>query len=53
MASDAEIRKAKPADKPYKITDGGGLHVYVSKAGGKSWRYRYEFGGKEKLLTLG
>ncbi len=29
------------------------MHVFVSPAGGKSWRYRYEFAGKEKLLTLG
>ena len=53
MLSDTEIRKAKPADKPYKMTDGGGLHVFVSPAGGKLWRYRYQFGGKEKLLSLG
>lgn len=53
MLSDAAIRKAKPADKGYKITDDGGLHIFISPAGGKSWRYRYEFAGKEKLLTLG
>ncbi|MFD1330771.1 tyrosine-type recombinase/integrase [Methylopila musalis] len=51
--TDVQIRKAKPADKPYKLTDGGGLHLYVSIAGGKAWRYRYEIGGREKLLTLG
>lgn len=51
--TDTAIRKAKPAAKGYKLTDDGGLHVFVSPAGGKSWRYRYEFGGKEKLLTLG
>lgn len=53
MLTDVQIRKAKPADKGYKLTDGAGLHVFVSPAGGKSWRWRYEFGGKEKLLTLG
>lgn len=53
MLSDTEVRKAKPADKPYKMADSGGLHVFVSPAGGKLWRYRYQFGGKEKLLSLG
>lgn len=51
--TDTAIRKAKPAGKGYKLTDDGGLHVFVSAAGGKSWRWRYEFAGKEKLLTLG
>jgi hypothetical protein len=34
MLTDVQIRKAKAADKPYKLTDGGGLHVYVNSAGG-------------------
>jgi hypothetical protein len=38
MLTDVQIRKAKAADKPYKLTDGGGLHVYVTSAGGKLWR---------------
>lgn len=51
--TDVQIRKAKPAEKPYKLNDGNGLHLYVSAAGGKTWRYRYEFEGKELLLTIG
>jgi hypothetical protein len=31
----------------------GGLHVYVTPAGGKLWRLRYEFERKEKLLSIG
>ncbi len=53
MLSDVQIKKAKAAAKGYKLADGAGLHVFISPAGGKSWRWRYEFGGKEKLLTLG
>jgi hypothetical protein len=53
MLTDAQIRKAKAADKPYKLTDGAGLHVYVTPAGGKQWRLRYEFERKEKLLSIG
>lgn len=51
--TDTQIRKAKPADKPYKLTDGGGLYLAVSPAGSKVWRLRYEIEGKEKLLTIG
>ena len=51
MLTDAQVRKAKAAERPYKMADGGGLHVFVSPAGGKLWRFRYEFGGKEKLLV--
>jgi hypothetical protein len=36
MLTDVQIRKAKAADKPYKLTDGRGLHVYVTSAGGNS-----------------
>lgn len=53
MLTDVRIRKAKPADKPYKLTDGGGLHLYVSAAGSKLWRWRYEYAGKERLLSIG
>lgn len=53
MLTDMQIKKAKAADKPYKLADGAGLHLFVSTAGGKLWRFRYEFGGKEKLLSIG
>lgn len=53
MLTDAQIRKAKGQEKPYKLSDGGGLHLYVSPSGGKLWRFRYEFAGKEKLLSIG
>jgi hypothetical protein len=43
MLTDVQARKAKAADRPYKLTDGGGLHVCVTPAGGKLWRLRYEF----------
>lgn len=51
--SDAHIRNAKKADKPYKLTDGGGLYVEIRLAGSKLWRYRYKIGGKENLFALG
>ncbi len=53
MLTDIRIRKEKPRDKPFKIADGGGLFLFVSPSGGKLWRFRYTFGGKEKLLSIG
>ena len=52
--SDTSVRAAKPnPDKDYKIADGGGLHLFISKSGGKLWRFRYRFMGTEKMLSLG
>lgn len=51
--SEAKARNAKPRPKPYKIADGEGLFLLVTPSGGKYWRMRYFFGGKEKLLALG
>ncbi len=50
--TDAQIRSVK-SEKPKKMWDGDGLSLFISAAGGKLWRYRYTFGGKEKLLSLG
>lgn len=47
------IQNAKPAEKPYKIYDTDGLFMQVTPAGGKWWRFKYRFEGKEKLLSLG
>ena len=51
--TDPKIRQAKPADKPYKLFDGGGLFLLVQPSGSKLWRLKYRFGGKEKLLAIG
>lgn len=51
--TDTAIKKAKPADKPYKLTDGRGLYLFITPAGGKHWRMRYEIQGKEKVVTFG
>lgn len=51
--SDTKIRNAKPKAKQYKLFDGDGLFLLVSPAGGKWWRFRYRFEGKEKLISLG
>jgi hypothetical protein len=51
--TDTSIHNAKPASKPYKITDGGGMYIEVMPMGSKYWRLKYRFGGKEKRRALG
>ena len=51
--TDRQIKNAKPADKAYKLADGGGLYLQVTPAGGKLWRLKYRVGDKEKLLSIG
>jgi hypothetical protein len=52
MLTDALVRATKPADRPKKLFDKKGLFLLVTPSGGKLWRFRYRFGGKEKLLTF-
>jgi len=47
------IRNTKAENKPLKLFDGAGLFLLVTPTGGKWWRFKYRFGGKEKLLSLG
>jgi integrase len=51
--TDIAVRSAKPQAKPFKLFDGGGLHLIVTPAGGKWWRWKYRYGGKAKGLSFG
>lgn len=51
--SDTQIRAAKPAEKPYKLPDGGGLYLLIQPSGSKLWRQKFRYMGKEKLLAHG
>ena len=51
--TDMKIRNAKPEAKQYKLSAGLGLYLVISPKGGKWWRIRYRFGGKQKELSLG
>ena len=51
--TDIAIKSAKPAMKAYKLSDGGGLYIEISPKGGKWWRYKYRFNGKENRISLG
>ncbi|EAS9108795.1 tyrosine-type recombinase/integrase [Salmonella enterica] len=48
-----QISTAKPTDKPYKLSDGGGLYLLVNPNGSRYWRMKYRYAGKEKLLSIG
>ena len=50
--SDPAVKKAKPGDKPFKLTDEKGLYLLVNAAG-KYWRLDYRHDGKRKTLALG
>ena len=47
-----EIENVKPCNKPYKLPDGGSLCSLVAPSGGKLWRWRYRFDGKEKMMAF-
>jgi integrase len=47
------IQKAKTKNKPYKVFDERGLFLLVKPNGGKLWRFKYRFNGKEKQISLG
>src|ERR1700730_15205772 len=51
--SQLAINKAKPKDKPYMLSDGGGLHLHIDISGSKFWRVRFRFGGKANMMSLG
>ena len=51
--TDTAIRNAKPALKTQKLFDHGGLYLVLAPSGGKWWRLKYRFGGKERGLSLG
>lgn len=51
--TEAAIRAAAPREKAYRLFHGDGLYLEVSPSGGRLWRLKYRFSGKEKLLALG
>ncbi|GCH18065.1 tyrosine-type recombinase/integrase [Escherichia coli] len=51
--NDMQIRRAKPEVKAYTLGDGQGLSLLVEPNGSKSWRFRYRYAGKPKMISLG
>ncbi|MDW9423256.1 DUF4102 domain-containing protein, partial [Yersinia enterocolitica] len=48
-----QVDTAKRKEKPYKLSDGGGLFLLVNTNGSRYWRLKYRIAGKEKLLSIG
>jgi len=51
--TDPRVKNAKPKERAYKLSDGAGMYLHVMPNGGRYWRLKYRFGGKEKTLALG
>jgi hypothetical protein len=51
--TDVKLKNLKPKEKAYKVSDEGGLYLIVAPAGANWWRFKYQFDGKEKLLSFG
>ncbi|MGK2724033.1 tyrosine-type recombinase/integrase [Serratia sp. CY68758] len=51
--NDMQIRRAKPEAKTYTLGDGQGLSLLIEPNGSKSWRFRYRYAGKPKMISLG
>lgn len=53
LLNDAKVRSAKPTDRDWKLSDGGGLFLLVKPAGGKLWWWKYRLQGKGNLFAIG
>jgi integrase len=51
--TDVKCRNAKGQIKPYKLSDGGGLHLLVNADGAKYWRLAFRWHGKQRTLAFG
>jgi integrase len=51
--TDTQIKRIKPRPKPFKVSDGGGLFLWVTPSGGKIWRWSYRYEGRAKLMAFG
>ena len=53
MLNDTQIRSLKPASRPFKKSDSGGLHIIVQPTGAKLWKLAYRIEDKQKTLSGG
>jgi len=51
--TDLGIKRALPGSKIVKLSDGGGLQLWITPDGAKRWRIAYRFGGTQKTLAVG
>ena len=53
LLTDTKIRNAKPRDRQYYLSDGGGLRLRIKSNGSRSWLLRYQIAKKENTVSLG
>ncbi len=53
LLTDTKIKKAKPRDRQYYLSDGGGLRLRIKPSGSRSWLFRYQNAKKENTVSLG
>jgi Arm DNA-binding domain len=53
LLNDLKCKNAAPREKSYKLADGAGLYLEITPSGGKHWKYKYRFDGKERKLSIG
>lgn len=53
MLNDFQLKGLKPRERPYLLSDGGGLHIVITPSGAKVWRLKYRFQGRQKKLHIG
>jgi len=51
--TDVTVRQSRPKEKEYRLSDERGLLLVVRPNGAKWWRLRYQFQGKEQMISLG
>ncbi|QGZ62475.1 tyrosine-type recombinase/integrase [Paraburkholderia acidisoli] len=53
LLTDAAVRGLKAREKPYKVSDSGGMYLYVLPTGAKYWRLAYRLAGRQKTFAIG
>jgi len=48
-----QVKKMKPRDKRYELSDGAGLYIQISPNGSKRWIFKYKIAGSLKRVTIG
>jgi hypothetical protein len=51
--TDSIIKSTQPTARPKRISDGRGMYLEISPAGGRLWRLKFRYAGKERRMGLG
>ena len=51
--TDTAVKNAKPKDRTWKLSDGGGLYLLIKPTGYKSWKYDFRLDNTRGTYTIG